>query len=316
MSTNAHRCGTVAIIGRPNVGKSTLLNRFLGQKIAIVSPKPETTRERLLGILTLPNAQVLFQDTPGIYRGVKTLLAKHQVQAAREALEQADVVLMLTEAHMGIIDEDPQIMKMLPRQETTPVFLGINKVDRIERARVLPQIEQAAHLFPFREIFPLSATKGENVEPLLKALVSALPPGPPLYPPDQVTDRPIRSMVQELVREKALIFTHEEIPHAVAVVIDEWRAGQPSARKGSAVPADEAQAPSTPATYIRATIYLERDSQKRILIGKDGGLLKMIGQAARKEIEELIEGPVYLDLWVKVEQNWRKDPQILKRLGY
>ena len=294
----------MAIVGRPNVGKSTLLNRFLGQKIAIVSPKPETTRDRLLGILTLPEAQLIFLDTPGIYRGAKTLLAKHQVQAAREALQEADLLLLMTEAQAGLTDGDREIIRLLP---TTPVFLAINKVDRIAKERILPQMEQAAKAHPFREIFPISAVKGDNVHELLRALIQALPEGPPLYPPDQVTDRPVRDMARELIREKALLFTHEEVPHSVAVVIEEWRPGQVDARSG---------AQESKSTYIRATLFVERDSQKRILIGKEGGLLKKIGQSARREIEKLLEGPVYLDLWVKVERNWRRNPHLLRQLGY
>jgi len=309
-------------VGRPNVGKSTLLNRFLGQKIAIVSPKPETTRDRLLGILTLADAQILFLDTPGIYRGAKTLMAKHQVQQAREALQKAEVLLVLTEGQAGITDGDREILRLLPRPKgqspsgAGPVFLAINKVDRVRKELILPQIEAYGQLFPFREIFPISATKGDNVEPLLNALTKELPEGPALYPPDQVTDRPVRDLVRDLIREKALIFTHEEIPHAVAVTIEEWRAGQPSGRPASSVPPDEARQPASKTTYIRAILYLERESQKGILIGKEGRLLKRIGQAAREEIEVLLEGPCYLDLWVKVAPNWRKNPADLKRFGY
>lgn len=302
----AHRCGTVAIVGRPNVGKSTLLNRFLGQKIAIVSRKPETTRDRLLGILTLPEAQILFLDTPGIYRGAKTLMAKHQVQAARQALAEADVILLLTEGPAGLTDQDRQIIQILPKKKGVPCFLAINKVDRIERKLLLPQIAQAQQLYPFLEIFPISAAKGDNVERLLQALAAALPEGEALYPADEITDRPLRFQAQELVREKVLVFTHEEVPHSVAVLVEEWRAGEPSSRTTE----------QKPSTYIRATIYVERESQKGILIGKEGGLLKKIGQEARKEIEDLTESPVYLDLWVKVAHHWRKDPQILKILGY
>jgi GTP-binding protein Era len=291
-----HRCGIVAIVGRPNVGKSTLLNRFLGEKIAIVSPKPETTRDRLLGILSLPDAQALFLDTPGIYRGPKTLLGKHQIQQARQALQEADILLLMTEAQAGLTDGDRQIIRLLPK---TPVFLAINKVDRVAKGLILPQIDEAQRLYPFREIFPISATRGDNAEPLLKALIASLPEGPALYPADQVTDRPTRTLAQELIREKGLLFTHEEVPHGVAVEIEEWRPGKTAGR-----------------TYIRATIYVERQSQKGILIGKEGSLLKRIGQTARQEIETLVGGPVYLDLWVKVAPNWRKDPVMLKRLGY
>lgn len=311
-----HRCGTVAIIGRPNVGKSTLLNRLLGQKIAIVSPKPETTRERLLGILTLPDAQILFLDTPGIYRGPKTLMAKKQILAARDALSEADAVLMMTEAHAGFLDGDRQIAKLIPRarDETSsrPAFLAINKVDRVRKELILPQIDLAQKTYPFRGIFPMSAMKGENVQELLRELVSVLPEGPALYPADQVTDRPVRQLAQEIIREKTLLFTHEEVPHAVAVLIEEWRKGEE--RAAGRRPGGET-APGAK-TYVRATLYVERDSQKGILIGKDGGLLKKIGQSARVEIEDLVGGPVYLDLWIKVAKNWRRDSVMMQRLGY
>ncbi|MBI3322603.1 MAG: GTPase Era [Candidatus Omnitrophica bacterium] len=312
-----HRCGSVAIVGRPNVGKSTLLNRFLGQKIAIVSPKPETTRERLLGVLTLPNAQAIFIDTPGIYRGPKTLLGRHQIQAARGALAEADVVLMVTEGHAGITDEDRELMRALPRPgreelETIPAFLAINKVDRVRKEKILPQIDEARKRYRFRDIFPISATKGDNAEALLKSITEALPEGPPLYPPDQITDQPARILAQELIREKTLLFTHEEVPHAVAVVVEEWRAGEKSAREGAPRVPDK----GPQHTYIRANLYVERESQKGILIGKGGLLLKKIGKAARREIEDLAGGPVYLDLWVKVAKDWRKDPQALRRMGY
>jgi len=322
-SSPLHRCGTVAILGRPNVGKSTLLNRFLGQKIAIVSPKPETTRDRLLGILTLPDAQILFIDTPGIYRGPKTLLGKHQIAAAREALAEADVMLMITEAQQGFTDEDRQIVQLLPKNRgqspsgTVPVppsFLAINKADRSRKELILPQISEANRLNVFREIFPISALKGDNAPELLQTLIKTLPEGPALYPPDQITDTPARTLAQEIVREKTLLFTHEEVPHAIAVVVEEWRAGQKSARGSRPLPADLPPPPNQ--TYIRATLYVERESQKGILIGKGGGLLKKIGQEARKEIETLLGETVYLELWVKVAQNWRKDPVMLKRLGY
>ncbi len=317
----------MAIVGRPNVGKSTLLNRFLGQKIAIVSPKPETTRDRLLGILTLPEAQVLFLDTPGIYRRPQTLLGRHQVQAAREALADAEVLLVMTEGHAGLTDEDRDILRLLPKpvrrtegpsgtSYQAPVFLAINKVDRVRKDLLLPQIAEAKRLYPFREIFPISATKGDNVPELLRAVEAALPEGPALYPADQVTDRPMRDLAQEIVREKALLFTHEEVPHAVAVLVEEWRQGQASERSGPEGRTPKGEGTGTATVYIRVTLFVERDSQKGILIGKGGGLLKRIGQAARQEIETLVGGPAFLDLWVKVAKNWRKDPQMLKRLGY
>ena len=287
------------------MGKSTLLNRFLGQKIASVSPKPETTRDRLLGVLTLPEAQVLFHDTPGIYRGAKTLLAKHQVQVAREALAEADAVLVMTDATAGLTDADRDLFRLLPKErgrtpeERIPVFLAINKADRARKPLILPHIEEALKLHPFREIFPISAMTGENAAPLLKSLVAALPEGPAHFPPDQVTDRPLRALAQDLIREKVLVYTREEVPHAVAVLVEEWREGT----RGKKL-------------YIRATVYVERDSQKAILVGKEGSVLKNVGQSARKELEKLSGQAVFLDLWVKVAKNWRKDPVMLRRLGY
>ena len=298
MSSSSHRCGSVAIIGRPNVGKSTLLNRFLGQKIAAVSPKPETTRDRLLGILTLPDAQVLFQDTPGIYRGAKTLLAKRQVQVAREAVAEANAVLVMTDAVTGLTDKDLDLFRLLPKKRG-PVFLAMNKVDRACKPLILPQIKEALRLYPFQEIFPISALNGENISVLLKSLITALPEGPAVYPESQVTDRPLRALAQEMIREKALLFAQEEVPHSVAALIEEWREGTRGAK-----------------LYVRATVYVERDSQKGILIGENGDLLKKIGEASRREIEKLSGRPVFLDLWVKVAKNWRQDTVMLKRLGF
>jgi len=319
-ASSKHRCGTVAIVGRPNVGKSTLLNRLMGQKIAIVSPKPETTRGRLLGILTLEDAQVLFLDTPGLGRPAKTLLEKHQIQEATGALEESDILLFVTDATAGWTEEDERILKRLSKpmesdptdrtQKDKPVFLAINKVDRIDKGLILAQIRRAADRFSFQEIFPISALSGENVPSLLRALVAALPEGPALYPPDHLTDRPVRSLVCEIIREKAILFTHEEVPYGVAVAIEEWRPGKsPSSGLGK-----ERSHPLP--LYIRATIYVERTSHKGILIGKGGTLLKRIGAHARPEIEALVGTKVFLDLWVKVAKDWRKDPAFLRRLGY
>lgn len=336
MSSNPHRCGSVAIVGRPNVGKSTLLNRFLRQKIAIVSHKPETTRDRLLGVLTLPDAQILFLDTPGIYRGAKTLMAKHQIQVAREALAEADALLLMTEAQAGFTDEDKDLLRLLPKrspltlpsphrgegkEEGVPVFLAINKVDRVKKDLILPQLAVAGQLYPFREIFPISAEKGDNVKELLEALARSLPEGPPHFPGTQVTDRPVRTMAQELIREQVLLFTHEEVPYSVAVLIEEWREGKEKENASQRDSSFQEKCPREKRSrlykiYVRATIYVERDSQRIILIGKAGALLKKVGQAARKGIETLAERPVFLDLWVKVAKNWRKDPVMLRRLGY
>lgn len=302
------RCGHVAIVGRPNVGKSTLLNRLLGESLAIVSPKPQTTRTRILGILTRGDAQLILLDTPGIHKST-TLLGKQMNRAAQYCLEEADVILLMVDAMAGWVDEDELAVDLvrracLPegergRQAKKPALLAINKVDAARKEMLLPIIHQAARLELFKEIVPISATTGDQVPILLDETIKHLPEGPKLFPDDQLTDQPERFLVAELIREQALAALREEVPYGVAVVIEEMTDRE-----------------DKPATYIRATIYVEKESQKPILIGARGNMLKAIGQRARQAIQPLLRRAVYLELWVKVAPNWRQDPQALRRFGY
>ncbi len=305
-----HRAGFVAVVGRPNVGKSTLMNRLLGQKIAIVSPKPQTTRQRLLGILTLPDsegeglpaAQVIFVDTPGIHRPLHKL-GKFLVESAREAIPDADVILWLVDGSEPPTDEDRLVASWLPKvsegHSSAPILLGLNKVDLFSpETDVLLVCQPFLDLYPITEWLPISAARGDNEAELLKRIIQLLPLGPRFFPEDQVTDQQTRFIAAELIREAALQVLHQEVPHALAVGITEFKQR------------------SEQLTYINATIIIERDSQKKIVIGKQGQTLKQIGQLARTEIETMLEGQVYLDLWVKVQPNWRKNEADLRRLGY
>lgn len=291
------KVGFIALIGRPNVGKSTLMNRLLGHKVSIISEKPQTTRNRILGIKTLPSAQLLFLDTPGIHRA-HALFNREMVKTAMRALEDADVVLWMVEAPAPLTEDDQLILQALKKVKT-PVLLAINKIDLIKKVELLPLIEQFAGSFPFQEIVPISATLGENVDRLEALLISYLPEGPPFYPPDQLTDRPERFIIGEIIREKVFHLLHQEIPYAVAVEVEEVRERE-----------------ERPMIYIQATIYVEKDSQKGILIGSQGRMLKKIGQLAREEIEALLGSQVFLNLWVKVRPHWRKDEEALRRFGY
>jgi GTP-binding protein Era len=290
------KCGYIALIGYPNVGKSTLLNRLVGGKLAITSPKPQTTRFRLLGIVNLPEAQLLFLDTPGVIdpRGA---LNESLVQAALTALAEADVVVWLNEPR----SPDRQDTVLLPhlRQIKRPLIVAINKVDSVPKPKLLPLIQAYHDQFPDSPIIPVSALMGDGVADLLAEIIERLPAGPPFYPPDQETEATERFLAGELIRERVLHHAKEEVPHAVAVVVEEF---------------DESRRPEL--VRIQAVIYVERDSQKAIIIGKQGRLLKTIGVEARKEIEALLDARVYLDLWVKVWKNWRKDPRALRTLGY
>ncbi|MFZ5449362.1 MAG: GTPase Era [Thermodesulfobacteriota bacterium] len=290
------KCGYVALIGVPNVGKSTLLNRLVGDKLAITSPKPQTTRHRLLGIVNLPAAQVLFLDTPGVL-DPKGALNATLVQAALTALSEADVVVWIVEARLP--SRDDQILLPHLKQVHRPLIVAINKVDIVPKPRLLPLISAYHELFPDSPIIPISALLGEGITELTAEILKLLPVSPPLYPPDQETDSSERVLVAELIRERVLHHTKEEIPHAVAVQVEDF---------------DESLRPQL--VKIRALIYVERESQKGILIGKQGRMLKTIGAEARSEIEPLLGAKVFLELWVKVWKNWRKDPKALRLLGY
>jgi len=295
--SSGFKAGFIAIVGRPNVGKSTLMNRLLGQKVSIVSKKPQTTWSRILGIKTLPSAQIVFLDTPGIHQA-QAYFNREMVRTAMKALEEADLVLWIVEAPAPLTDDDQFILKAVKRVKI-PRILAINKVDLIRKDRLLPMIEQFSHMFSFEEIVPISATEGDNLDRLEELLVKYLPEGAPFFPEDQLTDRPERFIIAELIREKVFELTHEEIPYAVAVEVEEVKK-----RK------------DRPLADIRATIYVEKDSQKGIVIGAGGAMLKRIGELSRPEIEVLLGSHVFLSLWVKVRSGWRKDEEALRQFGY
>ncbi|MDD5269733.1 MAG: GTPase Era [Candidatus Omnitrophica bacterium] len=293
---NKIKSGFIAIVGRPNVGKSTVLNRLVGEKVAIVTEKPETTRNRIQGILTNKDAQVVFVDTPGIHKP-KNLLGKYITKAAKDSLLEVDLVIFIIDMTKGITDEDKLIFKLV-KEAGKPALLLINKVDLKSKSLALPLIEEAAKLYDFKELIPTSALTGDNMDAVLAMAIKHLPYGPKMFPDSQFTDKTERFMAGEIVREKALELTHEEVPHSIAVLIEEF-----------------AERPKK-VTFIRATIYVERQSQKKIIVGHRGQMLKYIGEAARRDIQKLIGRHVFIELWVKVHENWRKDPRALKILGY
>ena len=292
-----HRSGFVAVIGKPNVGKSTLINAWLGQKIAIVSPKPQTTRHRLRGILTRPDAQIIFVDTPGIHQP-RHKLGEFMVETAAKSIPDADVVLFLVDVSEMPTAEDEQIVKLIEKHGQVPVILVLNKADLLPPEKVQPHSNAYFGLVQYDQWMMISATRGDNRDKLLDMVVARLPEGPRYYPPDQLTDQNMRFIVAELIREQVLRFVHQEVPHAVAVVVEEWKQRREDL------------------TYIGANIFVEKESQKGIIIGQEGSMLKRIGRAAREEIEQLVGNRVYLELWVKVRKKWRKDENELRRLGY
>lgn len=290
------KSGFVTVIGRPNVGKSTLVNSLVGRKVAIISPKPQTTRHRLRAVLTRPEAQIVFVDTPGIHKP-RHRLGEIMVEAALQTLSDVDVILFVVEGDKPLGPGDQAVIDRL-RGVKTPVILVINKVDRVAKPKLLPLIDEMRHRYPFAEIVPVSALNGDNLDRLVETLIRYLPEGPPYFPADMVSDQPERMLLSELVREKILHLTAQEVPHSVAVVVEEM------AERPNGV------------TLVRATIYVERDSQKAILIGQGGQMLKRIGRTAREEIEELLGVKVFLELWVKVRPKWRQDERYLREFGY
>lgn len=294
---NKHRSGFISIIGRPNVGKSTFLNHVIGQKIAIMSDKPQTTRNKVQGVLTTNDAQMVFIDTPGIHKP-KHKLGDFMIKLALNTLKEVDIVLFMINAEEGFGRGDEFIIEKLQNIQT-PVYLVINKIDQISPDELLPLIELYNEKYNFTEIIPISALQGNNVERLLDQILQRLPEGPQFYPSDQVTDHPERFIVSELIREKALHLTREEVPHSLAVVIDKM-----SPRENSDV------------IDVMATIIVERDSQKGIIIGKQGKMLKEIGKRARLDIENLLGSRVFLEVWVKVQKDWRNKAFHLRDLGF
>ncbi len=293
-----HKSGFVAVIGRPNVGKSTLMNRFLGQKVAIVSSKPQTTRNRILGILTREEVQVIFVDTPGIHKPHHRL-GKAMVATAASAIPDADVVLFMVDVSEPPTKEDRLIADMLEKQANAPVILVLNKMDLLPPEKVERHTELYWELAPFYEEWMMTiATEGVNLQKLLKRIVALLPEGPRYYPGEYITDQTERQIAAELIREQVLHFTYHEVPHSVAVMVESFEERE------------------NDVTYIAANIFVERDSQKGIIIGKGGRMIRKIGKAARKAIERMVGGQVYLDLWVKVRKGWREDERELRRFGY
>ncbi len=295
-SSSTHHSGFVAIVGRPNVGKSTLLNRILGQKIAIVTPKPQTTRRRVLGIKTLPDAQLIFVDTPGIHRA-RDLINERMVQQAEQSARDADVALWLVDSGSSLDGADREVAALLAPMAPR-VVVGLNKIDTGPKARLLPRIQEIAALLPDAEIVPISARTGEGVDTLLAAVLARLPEGPAYYPADAVTDETERAIAAEIVREKVMLETRDEIPYSIAVTVDEFT-----------------EKPEKKIVVIKATIHVERDSQKPIIIGEKGQRIKAIGQAARPEIEELIGQRVFLELYVRVQADWTKHVARLREFG-
>ena len=291
-----YKSGFVAVIGRPNVGKSTLINHIIGQKIAIMSDKPQTTRSRIQCIFNIDNAQMIFLDTPGIHKP-KHKLGEYMLKAAEGTLKEVDVIFFVVDATEKFGGGENYIIERLKSSTNKPVILVINKIDLINREQSLPLIESYSGKYDFAAIIPISAIDGTNVENLIQEAVKYLPEGPQYYPSDMVTDQPERLIIAELVREKVLHLTEDEVPHSIAVDVDEMK----KRKNGD--------------TYIRATIYAERDSQKGILIGKNGTMLKEIGKLARPEIEMLIGTKVYLDLWIKVKRNWRNSLGAIQNFG-
>lgn len=288
--------GFAALVGRPNVGKSTLMNALLGEKISIVSAHAQTTRNKITGVWNGDNSQVVFLDTPGMHKP-QSKLGEAIRQSTMDALDEVDMIVFLCACNDPLGAGDRYILYLL-KDRKVPVILALSKTDLISKEEVLKKIVQYSRIYPFAEIIPLSAKTGENLDELMKCAVKYMPEGPKYFPDDMVTDQPERNIVQEIVREKLLTRTRDEVPHAIGVFTEEF-----SERDNGKV-------------YIRCTIYVERDSQKRIIIGKKGSVLKAAGQEAREEIQSLIGAPVFLDLWVKVSKDWKNKDYILRELGY
>lgn len=293
---NSFHSGFVAIIGRPNVGKSTLLNSIVGEKIAITSPKPQTTRNRILGIHNIDNGQIIFVDTPGIHQA-RSPLNRYMVDQARNACLDVDVILWLVEADRPV-DTDPLIPRLLEKSKR-PVLLVINKIDTIPKQKLLPIIDGYRQICPFASILPISALKGDGVEQLMAELPALIPEGPQYFPDDQLTDVPERFIVAEMIREQILMRTKDEVPYGVAVLVERFQ-----------------ENPARNMIGIDAVINVERDSQKRIVVGKGGSMIKQIGQSARKEIERMLGVKVHLELFVRVQKNWTQSGRMMKEFGY
>ncbi len=296
MSEDKFKSGFISIIGRPNVGKSTFMNKVLGQKIAIMSDKPQTTRNKVQGVYTTKESQMIFIDTPGIHKP-KHQLGEHMMKVARNTLKETEVILFIINAAEEIGRGDEYIIDML-KNTKTPIVLVLNKIDLVHPDDLLKQIDVYKDKLEFSDVVPISALQGNNVETLLEVIENYLPEGPMYYPEDRVTDHPEHFIVSELIREKALHLTSQEIPHAIGVEVEKMKAD-----KGDKI-------------HVQAVIYVERESQKGMVIGKGGKMLKEIGQLARQDIENLLGSKVYLELWVKVQKDWRNKSNFIRSLGY
>ncbi|MBW1709155.1 MAG: GTPase Era [Deltaproteobacteria bacterium] len=294
-TTTEHRSGLVAIIGAPNVGKSTLLNRILGQKVAITSAKPQTTRHRILGVWTTPASQVIFFDTPGIHQS-GNLLNKVLLRQALATLSDVDLILFMVET--GQRREDHELVLKVLKDQNRPIILAINKIDMIKKDKLLPSMAAYSRALPLAAQVPISALTGEGVPDLLKEITEQLPEGPQYYPPDTVTDQPERLIAAEMIREQIFNMARQEIPYSTAVTVEEFNEDRDNLIR------------------IKAVIHVERKSQKGIVIGKKGEMLKRIGTAARKDIERLTGTRIFLELFVRIEKNWSRDPLAMRRFGY
>lgn len=301
--TATHRCGWVALMGPPNAGKSTLLNSYLGQKVAIVTAKPQTTRNQINGILTEPDAQVIFLDTPGVH-DARGKLHRLMMQSAWNAMTGGDVILLVLDADLyakkpHLLDKDVALLAEPIKGAGRPLFVALNKVDLFhDKSKVLPIIERLAQVLPGADFYPVSALTGEGLPVLLAAIKEKLPQGPAMYPEDQLATAPVRFMVAEIIREKLMHNLFQELPYSVAVDIEQW---EEDAEKNL--------------THINAVIYVARRNHKSMVIGKGGRTLKEVGSAARKEIQDLLDHKVFLELWVKVKEGWTEDPNFLHTLG-
>jgi len=297
MEVNAeHKSGFVSVIGRPNVGKSTLINSLIGQKVVIMSDKPQTTRNKIMCVLTLDDAQILFIDTPGIHKP-KHKLGEYMLKAAENTLREVDVIFFVVDATEDIGGGERYILELLSSIKT-PVLLIVNKIDKIEKTKLLPIIQKYSALYDFAGVVPISAIEHTNLDHLVVEVKKYLEPGPQYYPEDMVTDQPERIVITELIREKVLHSTRDEVPHSIAVDIE------------------EIVTRTNDTLYIRAVIYVERESQKGIVIGAKGALLKEIGRLARIDIENLLGSKIFLDLWVKVKKDWRNKEGSIRGFGY
>lgn len=289
------RSGFVAIIGRANAGKSTLVNALVGRKVAIVSPQPQTTRNRIQGIVNREKGQVVLVDTPGIHRATKAL-DRQMMQEVSEALEGVDIVSLIVDTTRDFEAGDRYSLEWLEKFSGR-AYLLLNKIDRVKKDKLLPLIDRWRREHDFEEVFPVSALRGEGLNELLESWIARLPENPPYFPMDQYTDQPERFLAAEVIREKAIVLTREEVPHAVAVLVDNFEEGEKLLK-------------------IRATIYVEREGQKGIMIGRGGAKMKEIGTAARKELEEILGAKIFMELHVKVQPNWRQNRAMVKQLDW